>query len=273
MADTPSWDPRWGGMGPPRAQPVRQFVKRSIAFLSALGRSPSNPARGAAVLAYHTTETDPSHPWWLDFAGQMALIEDLGHRVVPLDDVARAVRQGAPAGEPMLAITFDDGWASNLAGAFPELARRGWPATVFVATSYLDRRPYLMSSELPRILEMGVALGNHTHTHRDLTGLSDPDIASELGECSRRIEDLTGVRPSHFCYPNGRYSPRARSAVARAGISAACSGRVGQNPPGTDPLVLRRLTLEAGDGPRQLRWRLAGGYDFLDRRQRRMDRD
>jgi peptidoglycan/xylan/chitin deacetylase (PgdA/CDA1 family) len=155
----------------------------------------------------------------------------------------------------------------------PELARRGWPATVFITTSYLDRRPYLLPEEIPRILEMGISVGNHTHSHRDLTGLPDAEIAGELHECARRLRDLTGAVPSHFCYPNGRYNPRVRSAVAREGVLGACTGRVGQNPPGSDPLVLRRLTSEWGDGPRELRWRLAGGYDFLDRRQRHMDRD
>jgi peptidoglycan/xylan/chitin deacetylase (PgdA/CDA1 family) len=219
------------------------------------------------------TESDPSHPWWLDFHGQMALIEDLGYRVVPLEEVVAAVRREEAPQEPLLAVTFDDGWASNLDGAFPELARRGWPATVFVATSYLDRPPYVASGQIPRILELGISLGNHTHGHRDVTGLSDEKIHAEIAECSRRIVNLAGTAPSHFCYPNGRYSPRARAAVAKAGLSGACSGRVGPNPPGTDPLLLRRLTVEAGDGPRELRWRLSGGYDFLDRRQRHMDRD
>lgn len=273
MTDTLGWDPRFGPTRPRKVRPVLRFVKRSAAFLQSLGRSAADPARGAAILAYHSTEPDRSHPWWVDFEGQMALISDLGYRVAPLDEVVAAVRAGSTPAEPLLAITFDDGWANNLAEAFPELARRGWPATVFIVSSYLGRRPYVSAEEVRSLSELGISVGNHTHTHAELTALPDAAIAGELEQCSLRLRDLTGSVPSCFCYPNGSYSPRVRSAVEKAGFAGACSGRVGANLPGADPLLLRRLTIEPREGPRDMKWRLAGGYDFLDRRQAHMDRE
>ena len=202
----------------------------------------------------------------------MSLVEDLGYVVVSLGEVVGLVRKEIPPEKPTLAITFDDGFANNLEVAYPELARRGWPSTVFVATSYMGRRPYLTRAEIPRVLELGVEIGNHTHGHTDLRTVTPARVVDEISECSRRIEDLVGARPRHFCYPEGRYSPAARDAVASTEMESACTGRVGFNPPGADPFRLRRVTLERGDGPRELRTRLSGGYDFLDRRQRFMDR-
>lgn len=256
----------------PRRTFVRPWVKRLLAAWRATGKSPNDPARGVAIVCYHATVTDPRHPWHIDFRGQMQLIEELGYQVVSLGDAVDLLRRRVHLTRPSLAITFDDGWADNLDVAYPELARRGWPATVFLPTSYLGRRPYLIPEEVPRLREFGVEIGNHSHSHRDLTALARHEIVDDLRECSRRLEDLCGARPRFFCYPDGRYSPGVRDAVAQTGMEAACTGRVGFNDPDQDLFRLRRLTVDPGDGPRELRLRLAGGYDFLDRRQGAMDR-
>jgi peptidoglycan/xylan/chitin deacetylase (PgdA/CDA1 family) len=57
--------------------------------------------------------------------------------VLPLKDAAMRLRAGSlPARS--LCITFDDGYADNLTVAAPLLRKHGLPATLFVATGYLD---------------------------------------------------------------------------------------------------------------------------------------
>lgn len=272
MGKTVEWDPIWGPRIPPRPRRFRKWAKACVARLASAGRSPADPSRGVAVLAYHGTGPHREDPWWLDFRGQMALVDDLGFEIISLDDVAEFVRGDTLFDRPKLAITFDDGFASNLAVAYPELARRGWPATVFIATSYIGRRPYVMSEEIEGIIDHGIDIGNHTDTHALLNTLSPAEIGDEIRRSQAIIEDLTGRRCRHFCYPNGIYNPAAREVIAGAGFDSACAGRVGWNMPGQDPYVLKRVTLPRGGGPSDLRVRLAGGYDFLDRRQRHMDR-
>jgi peptidoglycan/xylan/chitin deacetylase (PgdA/CDA1 family) len=267
----PNWDPVWGPRPAPKPQGLRRSVKKLAAFLRAIGRSANDPSRGVAILAYHGTGGS-GDPWWLDFKGQMSLLEDLGYRIVSLDSALEWVRSGEPAAEPTAVITFDDGFANNLDHAFPELARRGWPATVFVTTGYLGRRPYLMKDEVVRLQDFGLEIGNHTHSHRSLPDLSEEEIRAELLACGQRLEDLTGQRPRHFLYPNGQYNPVVCDVVASSGMQSACTGRIGFNDHSTDCFRLRRLTLERADGRRELRARLAGGYDFLDARYRHMDR-
>jgi peptidoglycan/xylan/chitin deacetylase (PgdA/CDA1 family) len=70
-----------------------------------------------------------------------ALMQHIKSRfeVMPLSDAVRRLRGGSlPA--RALSITFDDGYADNLTVAAPILHRHGLPATLFVATGYLDGR-------------------------------------------------------------------------------------------------------------------------------------
>lgn len=78
----------------------------------------------------------PDEPDATSFAAQLDLIAQV-FNVLPLSEaVARSASGSVP---PRTAcITFDDGYANNLEVAAPLLAARHMPATVFVATSFLD---------------------------------------------------------------------------------------------------------------------------------------
>jgi len=72
-----------------------------------------------------------------NFASQIeALVSE--RTVVPVEELTRCVRAGRVPGT-YAAITFDDGYANNLAFAKPILEQYGAPATLFLMTSTLDR--------------------------------------------------------------------------------------------------------------------------------------
>ena len=92
--------------------------------------------------------------------------------VIPLSEAVQRLADSAlpPAAA---AITFDDGYRDNLEVAAPILMRRGLPATLFVATGFLDggimfndmvieafRRTSLPAIELPEIGIGPLALGS-----------------------------------------------------------------------------------------------------------------
>ena len=97
-------------------------------------------AGAVAVLAYHNVvppdlvgRGDAS--LHIDLPTFLAQVERLArtHDIVHLDSVART----RPGGRPRAVLTFDDAYRGAVTFAFPELRRRGIPATVFVSPGLL----------------------------------------------------------------------------------------------------------------------------------------
>jgi len=77
-------------------------------------------------------------------------------RVLPLETALQRLRSGRLR-EPTVAITFDDGFQSVHDLAFPILRDLSLPATVFLATSFVDSRRTVWFCELLQILSLTAA--------------------------------------------------------------------------------------------------------------------
>jgi len=93
----------------------------------------------ARILYYHRVndDNDPYCPAISTalFEAEMRFLSRW-YRVVSLGELMHRLTDG-PA-EPVLAITFDDGYRDNYQNAFPILQRYGLPATVFLTTGSMD---------------------------------------------------------------------------------------------------------------------------------------
>jgi peptidoglycan/xylan/chitin deacetylase (PgdA/CDA1 family) len=205
------------------------------------------------------------------FAAQMNWLRDHGWQVV---DLEQAVRDGlAKIPERSVALTFDDGFASNRRHAWPVLSDLRLPSTTFLVAERIGevntwddarqgRFPLLSAKDLAEADTPLMSFHSHGATHADLPSLEgDPAaLEREVASSRARLADMLPVGRL-FSYAWGSWSPGVRQAVRDAGYLAACSCIGGTNGPETDPLLLRRVEVSDDDTGWRLAFKVSTGRD------------
>nr|WP_277628123.1 polysaccharide deacetylase family protein [Arsenicicoccus dermatophilus] len=143
-----------------------------------------------------------------------------GHRVrdavvrsTPASAAAdRPVAAQAPAARPpvdcrkvrCLALTFDDGPGKHTAAILDTLAAHKARATFFTLGPAVKAAPQTMR----RMRQLGMAVGNHTWTHRQLTRLPAQTVTQEITRTTNAIRSATGAAPVAVRPPYGAFDRR-----------------------------------------------------------------
>lgn len=263
----------------------RSLALRTIKTLAAAGDRVRPPAAGVVVLIYHRvgggsgTEVDLSPR---AFDEQMAWLAATG-RVVTLDaaiDLLAGTAGGDGREDPVV-VTFDDGTADLAEHAVPVLERHGVPATVYLATRFVDEGIAFPDDGTPlswsAVKDMAatglVTVGSHTHGHLLLDRLGAAEAADELDRSRQLIEDHVGAAAHHFAYPKAvAASPEVEPLVRERFRSAALGGNR-PNPPGrTDVHRLSRSAVQVSDGNEFFVRKARGGMAFEDSIRRAVNR-
>jgi len=180
----------------------------------------------------------------------------------------------------LVAITFDDGYREVYRRAWPVLNDLGLPATVFLATGFMEGQapaPIRLGAggrgESPEPLtwdhvgEMKASglmeVGSHTHTHRPLDSLSAAEAEEECGRANDILAVRAGAAPAIFAYPGAIAGNQ--DVVARH-YRWAVAGLGTKNMPGrASAHHLSRTPIRASDGMFFFRRRLAGIAPLEDR--------
>lgn len=72
------------------------------------------------------------------FAARMRMLDEIGCAILPLDEALRRLDDGTLPAFPVV-ITIDDAWSGTQRHMVPELARRNWPATLYVTSYYPEK--------------------------------------------------------------------------------------------------------------------------------------
>jgi peptidoglycan/xylan/chitin deacetylase (PgdA/CDA1 family) len=235
-----------------------------------------------AILNYHNIATAPvgmqmprlyvsplqfdRHLWWLRRIGLVGVSLSEGIRRLRTRNAARCV-----------ALTFDDGYADNVANAAPILAEYRFGATCFVVSDRIGsyntwdaeqlggRKSLMNEAELKTWVDAGFEVGSHTRTHPDLTTLSREEMMEELVSSRQGLQSLIGAPIVTFCYPFGRLNADSVWSVGRAGYQFAVTTRRGRASPYDDDLVLPRLSVSGNKGVVNVLLKAATPYGDLHR--------
>jgi peptidoglycan/xylan/chitin deacetylase (PgdA/CDA1 family) len=232
------------------------------------------------VLIYHRvgghTAVPVDQPTAL-FDEQMAWLAASG-RVATLDQAVEALGRPDGHAEPMLVVTFDDGTADFATDALPVLQRHGIPATLYLATDFVERqvdfpdagRPLTWSALADCVATGLVTVGSHTHTHALLDRLPGDEVADELDRSIGLIGERLGVRAAHFAYPKALPGSAVADRLVRERFASAALAKTRPNVYGrTDVHQLTRSPIQVSDG---MRWfeRKAGGGMWAEDSLRRL---
>jgi peptidoglycan/xylan/chitin deacetylase (PgdA/CDA1 family) len=261
---------------------------RTLKTVAAAGDRLRPPSAGVVVLIYHRVgaradiEIDLPEA---DFDRQMAYLAGSG-RAVTLDDAVDLLAGGSPPdgdGRPEhpVVVTFDDGTSDLAEVALPVLDRHRVPATVYLATRFVDEglawpaggEP-LSWSAAREMRDSGlVTFGSHTHSHLLLDRLPAGEAADELDRSKGLIEDELQVAAEHFAYPKAVAPSPAVEGLVRDRFRTAALGGNRPNVAGaTDRHRLARSAVQVSDGWTFFVRKLAGGMALEDSARRALNR-
>lgn len=217
------------------------------------------------ILMYHSISSGPA-PLCLNpecFRQQLRVLAEQGMRGVSL---AAGLERPAP---DVVVLTFDDGYRDLMAVVAPELAARGWSATVFLAPQCTDRgwcqrdspAPLLDWPAATELVSAGWEIGSHSLTHRDLTRLPESEIVAELRDSRSRLEDRLQSSVTSFAAPFGRATRRVRT-IAAQHYRRAVDTRLAEATSADDPYALPRLEMWYFRDPGRWRAHLCGQGRF-----------
>lgn len=192
----------------------------------------------------------------VDFVSHLEQIRRGTFAVRPLSELW-ADRVGS---KKVLALTFDDGRASDHEIAFPLLAQAGFAGDFFINPAMIGRDGYLTWAQVREMHQTGMSFHSHGQEHVDHSRLSMPELRRQLCESKREIEDRVGAEVPFFAAPYGEWNRRVADVAGEAGYRAICttSGQLAE----PEAEIIDRICIHAGTTTEELATIIAGDPVF-----------
>jgi peptidoglycan/xylan/chitin deacetylase (PgdA/CDA1 family) len=144
-------------------------------------------------------------------------------------------------------ISIDDAFKSFYHHGFPLLKKYGLKATLFVNTETIGSGDYMNWDELREILEYGIEIGNHTHSHAYF--LNDPPeirvekFKEDVNLAQRIFKEHLNHTCRVFAYPFGEYDSGMKNIIREMGFDGAAAQNSGVISEFADPYALPRFPM------------------------------
>jgi peptidoglycan/xylan/chitin deacetylase (PgdA/CDA1 family) len=219
------------------------------------------------TITYHSIKPDQH----LKFKKQM---EDLTKLGTPISaDFTDPVKRGAH----YIAVTFDDGFRNILYSALPFMRERKIPATIFVPTGYLGKKPgwindlthpnanevLLTEEQIINLTDDQFTIGSHTVSHPHLKTVDNNTFVTEITDSKKKLEEILRKQINLISLPYGSLNTGYIDLFKEAGYQ-----HVFLNIP-TFPATkikeyfIGRIDVSLDDWPVEYRLKLLGAYQWL----------
>lgn len=115
---------------------------------------------------------------------------------------------------PIISLTFDDGWKSVYKNALPKLKKYNMQSTQYIVSGFIDTPRYMTQSMISAFQAQGSEIAGHTITHPDLTTLTPQELTYELSQSQSSLRSLFGASVAeNLASPYGAYNATTIDAI------------------------------------------------------------
>ena len=185
------------------------------------------------ILSYHSID-NKNYPISLKinfFENQLKYFKKKGYKSVDFNEIKKNE-------DKQIIITFDDGYKDVFYNALPILKKYNFKATCFLVTNFIGKfnswdekinnykKKELMNyQDINEWISNGMSIGSHSHSHSDLTKISEESLVKELEFSKKILEDKFGNINNIFCYPYGKVNKKVYSNVKKIYDKALTTNR------------------------------------------------
>jgi peptidoglycan/xylan/chitin deacetylase (PgdA/CDA1 family) len=214
------------------------------------------------ILLYHSIadEVSPLYRKWAvspqQLAAHLGYLSSAGYTPLTVSQLTQIITdENSYIPVRPIVLTFDDGLADFYTGALPLLVQHEFVATLYVPTGYVGgvsewlaangegTRPMMSWTQIVKLPMVGIEVGSHAHTHRQLDTLPISEARYEIARSKTILEQKLGRRVMTFAYPQGYYSWRERELVKEAGFTSACATKQALSATHDDRFSLARIEI------------------------------
>lgn len=171
------------------------------------------------------------------FQKQLDILAASGIPVIALD----AFESGSTRHPFAVALTFDDGYASDYELVLPELQRHGFSASFFPFTAAIGSPGRIAAPQLRQLAACNHLVGSHGVSHTNFRSLPADEQRRELEQSKQQLEQITGKPVRFFSAPYGWYSTALCRRAQEAGYSGLLTTRYKMNTIGSNAFCIHRL--------------------------------
>lgn len=188
------------------------------------------------------------------------LCENEYHTVTPAQ-IEAFFYEHTPLPDKAVLITFDDGYLSNAAVAYPLLKQRKMCATVFLVTGHLGENGQTFSPALVQMTDEDTikkttdvfTYACHTEDLHKIHGgtaalceATADERAADLQTSLAFLKTIHGASQTVFAYPYGAYNDKVKESLRQAGFRLAFRASEGVVTADSDPFALPRFPVDSG---------------------------
>ena len=209
------------------------------------------------------------------FKKHLQYLKDKNYTVITFKDLDKiGWRNRFEKGKKYIILTFDDGYKDNYDLAFPILKEFNFKATIFLMGSLTynewdvkaggERKFSLMSVEMIKEMQdYGIEFGAHTFNHPKINTLSNEEIAHQIVDVKKPLEEKIGKEIITFAYPYGILNDYAKEMAKKAGYTFALATDSGSVCLSDDLYQIRRIAIFPNTNLFSFKRKVAGNYNFI----------